>query len=107
MVVPLFGLLLSVPLFGAVGVLALWVLRVAQRQILALLLFIATAQLGMLAFAVFYSAAFANAQNHLESRARVLGLVVGLPVAGSLLACIVLRWAVNTPWWVRSRPTEV
>ena len=106
MLLPLFGLVLSVSLFGAVGVLALWLLRIAQWRMPALFLFIVTAQLGMVAFAMLYGALFANAENQLESRTQVLGFLIGLPVSGSLVACMALRWAVSRPWWGRSRAAE-
>lgn len=102
MLVPLLGLILSVSLFGGIGLLALWALQITQRRILALLLFVATAQLGMIAFAVSYGATFANIENQLESRAEVLTFLVGLPVSGSLIALVVVRWATRTPWWARS-----
>lgn len=103
MLLPLFGLVLSVCLFGAVGLLALWLVHITQWRMLALVLFIVTAQLGMVAFSMLYGALFANAENQLESRAQVLGFLIGLPVSGSLIAWMVLRWAVSKPWWGRTR----
>jgi expansin (peptidoglycan-binding protein) len=102
MLVPLLGLILSVSLFGAIGLLALWALHIRQRRVLALVIFIATAQVGMHAFDALYAAAFANAQNQLDSRTQVVWFLLGLPVSGSLIAWIVLRWAVSTPWWAHS-----
>ena len=107
MLLPLLGLVLSVSLFGALGLLAVWLLRIALWRPLALLLFIITAELGMVAFAVLYGALFANADNQLESRTQVLGFLIGLPVSGSLVAGVVLRWATREPWWGRSRAAEV
>src|SRR4051812_34989801 len=107
MLVPILGLLLSLAVFGAVGVLALRVLRIEQRRLLALLLFVASAQLGMLAFAVLYGAVFANADNQLATRTQVWGLLLGLPVSGSLVAWMAVRRAVGTRWWARSPQADV
>ncbi len=91
MLVPLLVFVVSTVLFGAVGLVALPLLGVRSRRFGALVVFVLAAQSGALLFALAYGWLFADAAGQLRSTGSVIGLFLGMPVAGVALGAAAVR----------------
>ena len=85
------GLVLSAAFFALVGAAVLWTSGVRPLRLSVLAAFIVAAQGGLLAFAAAYGLLFANADNQLTSAPAVIGMLLGMPVAGTLSGWLVAR----------------
>ena len=92
MLLPLFGLLLATAFFGTVGALVLRLAGVRPLRLSILIAFVVAAQAGVLTFGAAYGALFADAKNTLTSGVAVIGLLVGMPLAGILAGLLAARW---------------
>jgi hypothetical protein len=92
MLLPALGLLLSVAFFGTTGAVVLWFTRVRPLRIAVLAVFVLAAQAGLFAFVMAYGAVFADADNNLTSAGAVVGILLGMPVAGVVCGWIAARW---------------
>jgi hypothetical protein len=91
MFLPFFGFLLSSAFFAGVGAVVLRLTGVRPVRAIVLLAFVVAAQAGLLVYVAVYGAIFADASNHLRSTGAVLGMLVGMPVAGSLTGLAAAR----------------
>ena len=92
MLLPLFGLFIAVAFFGTGGAIALRFAGVRPVRPSVLVTFIVAAQIGALTFAAAYGALFADAHNTLTSAGAVIGLLLGMPLAGLLAGFVAARW---------------
>ena len=92
MLLPALGFLLSAAFFAAIG--AALLRRGVARPFSPwdLPLFVAAAQLGVLLFAVVYGALFADPQGTLTHPAAIVGMLLGMPLAGIGTGWALLRW---------------
>src|SRR3712207_3180262 len=100
MLIPAITLLLSLSFLTLAGVAALVWLRPPRFRLGVLIAFVVAAEIGLLASAAAYSALFASPAGQLETRARVIGLLAGLPiaaVAAGLLAARALTARLRRP----------
>jgi hypothetical protein len=95
MLVPLLGFILSTTLFAVVGAVVLWLSGVRPLRLPVLAAFVGAAQVGLLAYAAAYGAVFADESNRLRSAPAVLGILVGMPVAGTLTGWVAARALAN------------
>ena len=102
MLVPLFGFLLSAAFFATVGVIVLRLSGIRPITLPVLAMFVVSAQIGVLAFGAAYGAVFANADDQLTSGGAVVGMLVGMPLAGSFAGWLVAR-SVARRWQQRAR----
>jgi hypothetical protein len=84
-------LLLSVAFFGSIGAPVLWLTGTRPLRISVLTVFVLAAHVGMLAFIVAYSATF-DLHHELESLRSVVGVLLGMPIAGILCGWLAARW---------------
>ena len=92
MLVPALGFILSTTFFGVVGAVALRRGGVRPLRPAVLAAFVVAAQAAVLAFGAVYAALVANGDDHLTSAGAVVGLLFGMPVAGTLCGWYAARW---------------
>jgi hypothetical protein len=92
MLLPAFGLFLSLAFFGTVG--AVLMRRAEMRPLRAsvLAVFVLAAHLGVLAFALAYGGVAAAVEQKPTSPAAIFSFLLGLPLAGVLSGWLAARW---------------
>ena len=92
MLLPLCGLVSCSIFFVVIGAVVLRLTGIRPLRPVVLLVFVVVALLGMSLFGGAYSALFADESHQLRSNAAIIGLLIGLPAAGTLTG-----WSVAYP----------
>lgn len=91
MLVPLFGLVIASTLFAGLAAVALPLAGLRPVRVWMLAVFIVSANVAGLAYSGLYGLLLADANNQLGSISAVLGLLLGIPVAGALVGVAAVR----------------
>lgn len=91
MLIPLLGFVVSATLVAAVGVTLLRVTGDRRVRPLSLGAFVVAGLLGALAYAAVYGALVAGPGRELGSRGAVIGLLAGMPLAGTVAGWLAAR----------------
>ena len=84
MFMPLMGLITHIVVFSIIGVVILSFSKQVHLSIKSLVFFVVFSWAGLILYSILYSQIFANDQNELTSAIAVIGLLLGLVVAGSI-----------------------
>ena len=95
MLVPLLGFVLTTTFFAIVGLIVLSLSGVRPLRLVVLAAFVVAAQAGLLAYGAACGAVFADGSHQLRSGGAVIGLLIGMPVAGTLTGWVAARALAN------------
>lgn len=87
-----FELLLTVPFFGIMGALTMWLTGMRPLRISVLTIFVLAAHVGVLAFIVAYGLVFGDADIGFSGVRTIVGLLLGMPIAGIVSGWLAARW---------------